>query len=202
MTARSPLVHLLVLSVLAHLLMVALVALVSASWSSPAAVAAAAPAETNEELIARAKAWLESSRDVQLEDMRQYVEIPSVAAESKHDPDSRRAAEWLRSWLVSRLGMADAALYESGYRNPVVIASTGDYSKPAIVIYGHYDIQPADGHWTISGPYELLVKALEGYGEVMTGRGASDCKGARLHHRTRRARPPPCSRRSIPRPTG
>ena len=132
-----PLVSLLVLSVVTHALMLALLALVSFSSSNGGAIAAAAASGgSKEEVIAKAKAYLEAHRDVQLEDMRQYVAIPSVAAESKHDPDSRRAAEWLRAWLSERLNMKDAKLYESGYRNPVVVASTGDYSKPGVVIYG------------------------------------------------------------------
>ena len=38
-------------------------------------------------------------------------------------------------------------------------------------------MQPADGEWTISGPFEAKKILLEGYGEVFTGRGSVDCKG-------------------------
>ena len=116
------------------------IALVLLSSSSSIAITAA---DIKADRIANAKVFLESTRDIQMEDMRQYVAIPSVAAESKHDPDSRDAAEWLREWLIGRLGMKDAAIYESGYRNPVVIASTGDTSKPGIVIYGTVRIDVA-----------------------------------------------------------
>ena len=130
-----------------------------------------------DEVAAKALAYLKEHRDVQEKDMKEYIAIPSVAAESKMDSESRRAAEWLATWLQTRLNMKDAKLYESGYRNPVVIASTGDSSKPGVVVYGHYDVQPADGEWTISGPFEAKKLTLEGYGDVLTGRGASDCKG-------------------------
>ena len=79
----------------------------------------------------------DASRAQQEEDMRAFVGIASVAAESKYDRETRATAEWLREFLSARLGMEDAALYESGYRHPVVVASTSDdASKPAIVIYG------------------------------------------------------------------
>ena len=78
----------------------------------------------------------DASRAQQEEDMRAFVGIASVAAESKYDRETRATAEWLREFLSARHGM-DAALYESGYRHPVVVASTSDdASKPAIVIYG------------------------------------------------------------------
>ena len=130
-----------------------------------------------DEVAAKALAYLKEHRDVQEKDMKEYIAIPSVAAESKMDSESRRAAEWLATWLQTRLNMKDAKLYESGYRHPCVIASTGDSSKPGVVVYGHYDVQPADGEWTISGPFEAKKLTLEGYGDVLTGRGASDCKG-------------------------
>ena len=38
-------------------------------------------------------------------------------------------------------------------------------------------MQPADGEWTISGPFELKKIDIDGYGEVFTGRGSADCKG-------------------------
>ena len=93
-----------------------------------------------EEIIAKAEALLSTpaSRLQQEIDMRDYVKFASVAAESRYDKDTRECAEWLRLWLKERLGMEDAALYESGYRHPVVVASSGgDESKPAVIIYGN-----------------------------------------------------------------
>ena len=130
-----------------------------------------------DQVVEKALTYLKDHRDVQEKDMKEYIAIPSVAAESKMDSESRRAAEWLAEWLQTRLGMTDAKLYESGYRHPTVIASTGDLSKPGVVVYGHYDVQPADGEWTISGPFEAKKLTIDGYGDVLTGRGASDCKG-------------------------
>ena len=116
-------------------------------------------------------AAFESSRDV----------MQSVAASADYGDEARACAEWLSEWLRTRLGMADAAPYESGYRNPVVIGSVLPVSsrkdKPSIVLYGHYDVQPVDGEWTISAPFELKKIFLEGYGDVLTGRGSQDCKG-------------------------
>ena len=95
---------------------------------------------TDEEIIAKAEALLSTpaSRAQQETDMRDYVKFASVAAESKYDKETRKCAEWLRHWLIERLGMEDADLYESGYRHPVVVASSSnDMSKPAVVVYGN-----------------------------------------------------------------
>ena len=76
--------------------------------------------------------------------------------------------------------MQNAALYESGFRNPIVVGSSSpfsDDSKQSIIIYAHYDVQPVDGNWTLSAPFEMKNLELEGYGEVLTGRGSQDCKG-------------------------
>ena len=159
--------------VMAMLVMMMCTVIVTMMMSSEHMVAA----YDKDEVTAKALTYLKEHRDVQEKDMRDYIAIPSVAAESKMDAESRRAAEWLAEWLQTRLGMKDAKLYESGYRHPSVIASSGDSSKPGVVVYGHYDVQPADGEWTISGPFEAKKLTLEGYGEVLTGRGASDCKG-------------------------
>ena len=103
-----------------------------------------AVAISDKKIIAKAEALL-SSPEARLQqeiDMRDYVNFASVAAESKYDKETRACAEWLRDWLSNRLGMEDAALYESGYRHPVVVASSSnDLSKPAIVIYGIVDIE-------------------------------------------------------------
>ena len=131
--------------------------------------------------IEKASTILESSRGQQEEDLRAFVGFGSVAAIESYKEETRKCAGWLRDFLKSRLGMQDANLYESGYRNPVVVGSStvnaSDKDKPAVVIYGHYDVQPVDGEWTISDPFELKKIVLDGYGEVFTGRGSQDCKG-------------------------
>ena len=94
---------------------------------------------SDDEIIAKAEALLSTpeSRLQQEIDMRDFVKFASVAAESKYDKETRACAEWLRDWLSNRLDMKDAALYESGYRHPVVVASSSnDLSKPAVVVYG------------------------------------------------------------------
>ena len=108
-----------------------------------------------EEIIAKAEALLSTpaSRLQQEIDMRDYVKFASVAAESRYDKDTRECAEWLRLWLKERLGMEDAALYESGYRHPVVVASSGgDESKPAVIIYGNIHTCGIEASWIVFYP--------------------------------------------------
>ena len=95
---------------------------------------------SDEDIIAKATTLLSTpeSRLQQEEDMRDYVKFASVAAMSSYDKETLDCAEWLKEWLIERLGMHDAGLYKSGYRHPVVVASSGpsDTTKPAVIIYG------------------------------------------------------------------
>ena len=100
-----------------------------------------AMAMSDEDIIAKATELLSSpdSRLQQEKDMRDYVKFASVAAMSLYNKETRECAEWLQKWLIERLGMQDAGLYKSGYRHPVVVASSGgmdDITKPAVIIYG------------------------------------------------------------------
>ena len=76
-----------------------------------------------EKIIQKASLALVESRLQQEEDIRAFVSFASIAALESYKGETRLCAEWLREFLKSRLGMTDASLYESGYRNPVVGSS-------------------------------------------------------------------------------
>lgn len=106
----------------------------------------------------------------------ELVRIPSVSAEPEHAGDVRRAAEWLRSRLRA-IGM-EASLVETA-RHPSVMARwCRRPGAPTVLIYGHYDVQPAAplDAWT-SPPFSPEVR-----GDRLYGRGASDDKGQLLAH--------------------
>ncbi|KAH7326257.1 hypothetical protein B0I35DRAFT_422268 [Stachybotrys elegans] len=107
---------------------------------------------------------VDSSADTFIERLRKAVAIPSISAEDARRPDVVRMGEWLAGELKN-LGAAP----------PVVLARYGsDKSKRTILVYGHYDVQPAeksDG-WA-TDPFELTV---DDKGR-MFGRGATDDKG-------------------------
>ncbi|MBN1680048.1 MAG: dipeptidase [Anaerolineae bacterium] len=109
-----------------------------------------------------------------VEELKALLRIPSISTLSEHAGDIRRAAEWLRAHLKT-IGMTRVEIFETpGY--PIVYAEwlqAGDDS-PTVLIYGHYDVQPADdaGNMWQSDPFEPVVR-----GGNLFARGATDDKG-------------------------
>jgi acetylornithine deacetylase/succinyl-diaminopimelate desuccinylase-like protein len=116
-------------------------------------------------------------RDRYVDELKQYLAIPSISALPQHAPDVRRAAEWTAEAIRSA-GMENVRLIETP-GNPVVY---GDWlhapGKPTILYYGHYDVQPVDpvNLWT-NPPFEATVRDGEIY-----ARGAADDKGQVFMH--------------------
>ena len=78
-----------------------------------------------------------------MDDLISFLRIPSISALSEHARDVRRAAEWVRDFLAGA-GLENARLIE-GDGNPLVFAEwTKARSKPTLLLYGHYDVQPPD----------------------------------------------------------
>lgn len=116
-----------------------------------------------------------------IERLRQAVAIPSISADEERRPDVIRMGSWLAQELTA-LGAAVELrpLGKQPHKEhldlpPVVIARYGnDKSKRTILVYGHYDVQPAskeDG-WATE-PFELTLDDKE----RMYGRGSTDDKG-------------------------
>ncbi len=73
------------------------------------------------------------------------LRIPSISTVPAHAPDVRRAAQWIASWMRD-MGMTRAELFEAPGHLPLVYGewSGAGPSAPTILIYTHYDVQPAD----------------------------------------------------------
>lgn len=102
----------------------------------------------------------------------EILQIPSISALKEHKPDMQKAAEWLSSFLSSKLEMTSQIIATSG--NPMVYGETKAIpGKPTVLIYGHYDVQPTDpeSEWKTS-PFVPTIKD----GKVFC-RGANDDKG-------------------------
>jgi acetylornithine deacetylase/succinyl-diaminopimelate desuccinylase-like protein len=108
----------------------------------------------------------------QVRELAALVAFPSVS--SAPSPALRACARWLVDKL-RRLGARDARLVETG-GPPVVMGSVGQ--GRSVLIYGHYDVQPAGpaSAWR-SPPFAPVVR--DGY---LYGRGASDAKGQLYAH--------------------
>src|SRR3954467_1296631 len=105
-----------------------------------------------------------------------FLRIPSVSAKSDHNADTKRAAEWVKASLDG-IGVPAKIYPTAGH--PIVV---GEWRKapgaPTVLIYGHYDVQPAEplDLWT-SPPFEPAVRD----GKIFA-RGSVDDKGQLFLH--------------------
>lgn len=105
-----------------------------------------------------------------------FLRIPSVSAKSDHNADTARAAEWL-SKAMETAGLKSKVYPTKGH--PVVVAEwRGAEGAPTVLVYGHYDVQPAEplDLWT-SPPFEPTVRNGRIY-----ARGSVDDKGQLYLH--------------------
>ena len=111
-----------------------------------------------------------------LESLQDFLRIPSISTSPAHAADCRRAAEWVRDFLLAA-GIVNTRLIEAEGRHPLVYAEyLGAPGKPTLLLYGHYDVQPPEPLelWT-SPPFSPTVR-----GDDIFARGACDDKGQTL----------------------
>ncbi|MDY0040772.1 MAG: dipeptidase [Desulforhabdus sp.] len=116
-------------------------------------------------------AKIDGNRKRYVDELLEFLRIPSVSTYSRHASDVRRAAEWVFSHL-RRLDF-QSKLYETA-RHPVIYGHCCPYSdRPTLLIYGHYDVQPPEPleEW-ITPPFSPTIR--DGY---VYARGATDDKG-------------------------
>jgi acetylornithine deacetylase/succinyl-diaminopimelate desuccinylase-like protein len=123
------------------------------------------------------KPYLEQNKERFLNELLQLLRIPSVSADVKFATDVNRAADYVKEQLL-KAGVDKAEVCPTkGY--PVVLAEKIiDVTLPTVLVYGHYDVQPADplDLWN-SPPFEPVVKDGNIY-----ARGACDDKGQMFMH--------------------
>jgi acetylornithine deacetylase/succinyl-diaminopimelate desuccinylase-like protein len=107
-----------------------------------------------------------------LEGLQSFLRIPSISTLSEHKPDIEKAARFVLDDLT-QMGLRNARLIE-GLGHPLVYGEWLETKgKPTLLIYGHYDVQPADplDEWK-SPPFEPAIR-----GDDIFARGAVDDKG-------------------------
>lgn len=121
--------------------------------------------------------YLDNNKDRFIEELKDLLRVPSVSADPEYTDEVLRMAEITRQSLVDA-GVDFAELCETpGY--PIVYGEKIiDPELPTVLIYGHYDVQPADPVelWD-SPPFEPVVKDGKIY-----ARGAADDKGQFYMH--------------------
>lgn len=127
--------------------------------------------------MSKVQDYIDSHENHFKEELFELLRIPSISTNSDHKEDVLDAAQY----LVDRLEALDldrVELFETD-GNPIVFGELiTDESKPTVLVYGHYDVQPPDplGKWD-TPPFEPTVRNGNIY-----ARGASDDKGQSYTH--------------------
>ena len=154
------------------------------------------------------RGYVEANAREFIDDLKQWLAIPSISADPDRHGDVRRSAEWLAAHLRGA-GFPVAEVWETPSGGlPAVFAEwpAADPDASTVLVYGHHDVQPVEPYqeWH-SPPFEPAER--DG---LLLGRGASDDKGQVLIHslgvraclaaggvpRRRRRSPSSCSSRA------
>lgn len=123
------------------------------------------------------KAYITENKDRFISELVEWLKIPSISADTKYKADVRKAAEFLKGKFIE--AGADSVEICETKGHPIVFAEKKiDPELPTVLVYGHYDVQPADPIelWD-SPPFEPVIKDGKLY-----ARGSSDDKGQVYMH--------------------
>jgi acetylornithine deacetylase/succinyl-diaminopimelate desuccinylase-like protein len=129
------------------------------------------------------QSYVNSNKERFLNELLDLLKIPSISAKPEHRPDMFTTAEAVKQRLIEAGADKVEICQTKGY--PVVYGEKIiDSSKPTVVVYGHYDVQPADplDLWD-SPPFEPVIKKTDIHPEgAIFARGACDDKGQMYMH--------------------
>jgi len=119
----------------------------------------------------------------QLNELLEFLKIPSISADSNFSKEVRKAADWVANSL-EKIGCKSVEVIPTA-GHPVVYGEiTISKDLPTVLVYGHYDVQPPDpiDLWD-SPPFEPVIKntAIHPEGAIFA-RGACDDKGQLYMH--------------------
>jgi len=116
-------------------------------------------------------------KDRFLSELLELLRIPSVSSRSEHKADMLQCAEAVKQRLLDA-GVDKAEVYPTAGHPVVYGEKIIDKSKPTVLVYGHYDVQPVDplNLWH-SGPFEPVIRDGKIY-----ARGSADDKGQFYMH--------------------
>jgi acetylornithine deacetylase/succinyl-diaminopimelate desuccinylase-like protein len=127
--------------------------------------------------------YLNANKDKFLNELLDLLRIPSVSADSKFAEDVKKTADFVAEKLkeagADNVEICPTAGHPIVYGEKII-----DASLPTVLVYGHYDVQPADplDLWH-SPPFEPVIKQTEEHPEgAIYARGACDDKGQMYMH--------------------
>ena len=123
------------------------------------------------------QSFVDSNKDRLLDELKEFLRIPSISTSAEHAGDVKRAAEFVAQSL-KKAGLENVGIIPTG-RHPLVYADwLHAPGKPTVLCYGHYDVQPPDPleEW-ISPPFEPTIRNGNIY-----ARGSTDDKGQMYMH--------------------
>ena len=87
--------------------------------------------------------YIEQNRDRYLDELKEWLRIPSVSTDPSLKAEVDRAAQFTATQL-ERAGMQQVQVFTTE-GHPIVYAErTEDADRPTVLVYGHYDVQPVD----------------------------------------------------------
>ena len=127
--------------------------------------------------------YLENNKQRFVEELLELLRIPSISADSAYQAAVAQTAQWVADHLTK--AGADNVLITPTKGHPIVYAEKiMDPALPTVLVYGHYDVQPADplDLWD-SAPFEPVIKTSELHPQgAIYARGACDDKGQVFMH--------------------
>ena len=127
--------------------------------------------------------YINSNKENFLEELFELLKIPSVSADMKFKGDVLNAANFLKENL-KKIGADNVTIYPTE-GHPIVYADKMiSESLPTVLVYGHYDVQPADPYelWD-TDPFDPVVKKTKIHPQgAVFARGACDDKGQMFMH--------------------
>jgi len=129
------------------------------------------------------KEYIQANKQRFLDELIELLKIPSISAKPEHAPDMLRMAEAVKAKLLAAGAEKVEVCATKGY--PVVYAEKIiDAKLPTVLVYGHYDVQPADplNLWD-SPPFEPVIKKTATHPDgAIFARGSCDDKGQAYMH--------------------
>ena len=104
------------------------------------------------------KNYVDTNKERFLEELFELIRIPSISSKAEAKEDMRLTAEFMKTALLA--AGADLAEVKETKGWPVIYGQKIiDESLPTVLVYGHYDVQPADPFekWT-TPPFEPVVR--------------------------------------------